>query len=397
MKHNRRRIRRRRRRSLSASNWGPVLALSGTILGILALIALVLFVVLPRVMPLIGVEYNAPFMPTPTPSPTPKPLPTPNPMERLKPVDAQTEVVFSESGSYRWFADPYFYDGVMIFSAGNLSGQNAVLTDLYLYYPDSRTAEKLPYHPVNAHIMYARFNEQWIVYFDAKLNGGGQIMAVDRTKPNAQPVVIKDIYSGQPEIQLSGNYIAFIDRTGSRMDKLFVCDLNTLESTTVAMFSGSIYGQSLPSLKGDLLTWADSLDSASGSMTSAIYSIRLGSSTVSTYNPGTYAHDPESDGKRTAWLTDNHGPDTQLYYSIGGSAPILIDSGVIDYSLGENFIAYSKGDVIYAYSFETKTSYRISPEHQLAQFLGASDGKVIWMDVTSRDVGRDIIMFANIP
>ena len=80
-RYHRRRRSRRRRSSLSASNWGPILALSGTVLGIIAVIALVIFVGLPKLLPLIGISYRAPFSPTPTPAPTPAPTPTPNPME----------------------------------------------------------------------------------------------------------------------------------------------------------------------------------------------------------------------------------------------------------------------------------------------------------------------------
>ena len=58
----------RRKSSIMASNWGPVLALSGSVLGILGAIALVVFVLLPVLMPLLGVSYTPPFTPRATPT-----------------------------------------------------------------------------------------------------------------------------------------------------------------------------------------------------------------------------------------------------------------------------------------------------------------------------------------
>ena len=293
-RRNRRRIK-RRRSSLSASNWGPVLALVGTVIGVLAAIALIVFVALPRLLPLIGIDYRAPFSPTPTPTPTPAPTPTPHPMSSFVPAEAQNEVVFDNSADYKWFGDPYFYDGVMALSAGKLVDSHAAMQDLYYYYPETRTAEQVPITLQNAHFMFPKFNDKWLIYLDARLDGGGFLMAYDRTASNAKPVMIKEVYTGQPEPMLDGDYVAWIERTGTRMDKLFVCDLNTMETTTVNMFSSSVYGESLPSLRNGLLCWADAESAAGTEMgTSVLYSIRLSSSTVRTYSPGGYVHDPES-------------------------------------------------------------------------------------------------------
>ena len=45
--------------------------------------------------------------------------------------------------------------------------------------------------------------------------------------------------------------------------------------------------------------------------------------------------------------------------------------------------------------FDNGRTYRISAEQELAQFLGVSDDRVSWMDVTTR--ARDIVKFAAIP
>lgn len=382
-----------RRRSLSASNWGPFVALAATILGIAGLICLIVFVGLPKLLPLLGVEYRGFGAPTPTPQTILSTTPTPDPMEVFDPVSASREVVFDGYTEYSWFADPVFYDGTLLLSAGKLVDNKAVLGTLLLYDPESRTAEALPVKPVNTHIMYAKRNDKWLTYLDANLDGGGAVMAADLTQEPLAPFKIKDVYTGQPEIMLSGDYIAWTDRTGTRMDKLYVCDLTTLESTTLVMFSASVYGESLPCLRNGTLVWADT-DSGSGD-TSTIQSISLDSSTIQSYAPGTYVHDPQSDSRYTIWLDAHHAEDTNLYFCENNGTANRIDSGVVQAGLGDGFVAYSKGEAVYAYVFRNRKIYRITPERESDMFLGVSENRVIWMDVTSRE--RDIVKFAEIP
>ena len=351
---------------------------------------------LPKVLPLMGVEdYRPPFIKEAVIETTPIPVVTHSPMELFDPETSQQELVFADSGSYSWFGDPYFYNGIMLFSAGKVVDQQAVLLDLYTFDPVARTAEKLPYTPKNTHFMYARFNDDWLVYLDAKLEGGGCIMAVDRNTAGAEPVLVKDVYSGQPEITLWEHYIVFTDRTGTNMDKLFVCDLDTMETVTLAMFQKSAYGQSVADIENGIITWADS--DVGGLDVSAICTIELGSTTINTYSPGTYVHDVENDGKHMAWLTAHHSPTTELYCRTGTGEPVLVASGVVDFGLDDEFVAYVVDETLYAYMFDYGRSFRISPEQQKVQFLGVSDGMMIWQDVTSQDVSRDIVMYTEIP
>ena len=180
-RHHRRRHTIRRRRSLKSTIWGPILALSATIIGIVGIIAAIVFVGLPRLLPLVGIDYRAPFAPTPTPSPTPRPTPTPNPMDLFDAEGAETEVVFDEIRDYKWFGDPYFYGGKLMLAGGKLIDGKAIMCDLLLWDPEGRSAEKLNIPLENTHFMFPKFNDEWIVYLDANYDGGGKLCAVDRS------------------------------------------------------------------------------------------------------------------------------------------------------------------------------------------------------------------------
>ena len=390
--------RRRRRRSLSASNWGPIIKLTAVILGFLALLYVILYIAVPKAAEFIGIDYRAPFTPEATPAPTPKPTPTPHPMKTYDFAANSQELVFDGSSNYKWFTDPYFHDGRMIISAGKLAsdGKNVAFSDMFFFNPEDRSAEKLPLSPQNFHFMYPKFNGKWLVYLDAKIDEGGAIMAVDLTASPLKAVKVKDIYSGQPEPFLSDNYLAFTDRTGTTKDKLFVYDLTTMESTVVAMFTNSVYGQSKPFIADSTLIWADSATSSGSSDTSVLNYIYINSSTVKSVNTGTFVHDPECNRQYTAWLTEVHSRDTQLYGMNGfGGEPFLIDSGVVEFGLGSDFVAYSRDEGIYVYMFNGGSIYRLTQDYEQAMFLGVSDDHVMWMDVTSRE--RDIVKFIEIP
>lgn len=390
--------RRRRRRSFSASNWGPIIKLVAVILGFLALLYLTLYVAVPKIADIIGIDYRAPFTPEATPAPTPVPTPTPHPMKTYDFSANTQELVFDGSSSYKWFTDPYFYDGRMIISAGKLAsdGKNVAFGDMFFFDPEDRSAERLALSPQNSHFMYPKFNSRWLVYLDANMSEGGAIMAVDLTASTLKPVKVKDVYSGQPEPFLSDNYVAFIDRTGTTKDKLFVYDLTTMESTVVAMFTNSVYGQSKPFIHDSTLIWADSATSEGSSDTSLLNYIYINSSTVKSVNTGTFIHDPECNSQYIAWLDEVHSRNTQLYGMNGfGGSPFLIDSGVVEFGLGSDFVAYSRDEGIYVYMFDSGDIYRLTQDYEQAMFLGVSDDHVMWMDVTSRE--RDIVKFIEIP
>ncbi|MCI6960510.1 MAG: hypothetical protein MR731_00330 [Clostridiales bacterium] len=396
--------RRRRKRSLSASVWGPILKLLAVILVFLALLYAIFYIAIPKAADLLGWDYRPPFAPEPTPAPTPVPTPTPNPMSLYDFTGNSQELVFDGSSGYKWFTDPYFYSDKMVISAGKLdsSGKNVVFRDMFFFHPNTRISEKINLTPQNDHFLFPKFNDKWLVYLDGSLTGGGAIMAADLTSSPLRAVKVKDIYSGQPEPFLSGNYVAFTDRTGTNKDKLFVYDLTTMESTVVAMFSSSVYGQSKPFMSNDTLIWADSATSDGNSDTSVIRYINLNESSIKSIKPGTFVHDPEYNGRYIAWLTELHGRDTALYAADGLSGtPTEVDRCVVEFGLGSHFIAYSRTNAdtdsssILVFSFADGKIYRVTQEYESALLLGVSDDYVVWMDVTSRE--RDIVKFTKIP
>ncbi len=383
---------RRRHRSLNSSNLGPILKLSAVVLLVLIALFAIIFVALPKLLPLVGIEYNSPLFPTPTPEPTPEPTPTPHPIEAYVPEDNEHEIIVS-SNDYRWYADPFHYNGEIMFSGGKLVDGNVHLSTLLNYNVEANQTKEVGIELNNAHFLFPRFNDKWLVYIDGNLNGGGDLMVVDRTQSPLVPRLIKHIYVGQCRVKLDGDYIAWIEHTGTNMDKLFVCDLNTLETTTLATFNSSSYGQSTPDIHDGIVVWAEQSESDGNGI---IKSANINTGEISIFAPLTYVHDVEYNGTYFAWLDSLHSEDTKLYISKGNSGEnILVCDDVVEYGLSDDFIAYSTDETVYIYIFSQEKSYRVTPDRERVQFMGVSDNMIIWMDVTTRE--RDVLRYAFVP
>lgn len=408
----------RRRRSLNASNWGPLIKLLLCVVGglaALAFLALATMLVLETVF-----HVDTPLPPdglvakvsklftkedilvvTPTPYVSPVPTPTPHPMTSYSPEENEKEVVIPPELQYYWFGDPCFVHDKMFFSAGKIVGDNVRMCGLLEYDTATGSVTELPIKPRNAHFIYPVINDEWLVYLDADLKGGGDICAYRFGRFDVDPIVIKKVYVGQPIIRLDGHYISWIERTGTNRDKLFVCDLETQETTVVAMFTSSSYGTSAPYMHGGTLIWASDGTERfeDGRMASTMKRIDLVSSGIKDQAVDTYVHDPEFNGNYYVWIDAHYSEKSTLYYAPASEAEKLdshaIAQGVVDFILDEDFVAYSIDEAIYVYMFKSGESFRITPERELAQLLGAGEGRVIWMDVTTRE--RDVLKYALIP
>lgn len=410
---NKRRSRKRSSiKSFRSGSLAPILKLLGVVFGALAGIALLVFGVMFVLEAFFKVDtpldasgiigrfagkINAPLIETASPAPTAEPTPTPHPMENFDPVAFQHELILPGEFNYPWLADPSSFGDTVIFSAGKLSGGKVRLEKLICCKLSAELsaseAVELDIKPQNDHLLFPVFNDKWLVYFDANYDfGGGEIRCFDRSAASPEPKTIKTVYVGQPELKLDGDHLAWIERTGSEREKIFICDLSTEETAVVDFFDNHSSGTSMPYLSNGKLVWA-----AAASMNdSAVKTLDIKTGSLSEFRPGLLVHDPEYNGEYYAWLDSPHAENAKLYCSDGASGSFEIADGVIEFCIHSNCIIYSKGDAVYMYELGTGENYRLTAENESAQLLGVSkDGIIFWMDVTSRV--RDIIKYMPCP
>jgi hypothetical protein len=308
-------------------------------------------------------------------------------------------VVLTGYDEYDWFADPYAWGGRLVFTAGRLVENDVRMDALFSYDMVSGAQEKIQAELAYHSYVYPVCNDTWLVYLDSKANGGGVLRAM--RWDTGESFEVKQVYVGQPRLSLDGDTLAWIERTGSRMDKLFVCDLNTKENTAVRLFNNSSYGQSSVSMYGGEIIYAEVDPNATEAEldeepTSAIYSVRISVGKTDVYVPGTYVHDPKTNGREWIWRSGSHGEGDDLYWTRNAAPAKLLAEDIVEYGLSEKFAAYSKNESIFVYFFDNGTTVQITPDtdRERTQLLGVSNGVVIWMDVTSRE--RDIMKYARV-
>lgn len=337
---------------------------------------------------------------SPTPYFTPEPTQTPHPMDSFNGGEIEREIVLPSDISYPWFGKPYCYGNKIIFSAGKVIDGKSLMCALMEYNidSDSESVTELNIESKNGQLLNPVFNDKWLVYLDGNTsNGGGDICVLELNNGVSSPIVIKTVYACQPEFSLYGDYFTWIERTGTLKDKVFVCHIPSMETTVVQTYTQSGYGTSKPHMYAGRIIWAadDNIAHEDGRVSSALKYIDLESGGISEMLPDVYIHDPQYNGNYYAWLGSSHDADAALYVYNGSDAPVVIDTGVVEFDISDKFVAYGKNEAVWVYLFSTGAIYRITPERESAQFLGTSNGYILWMDVTSRE--RDIIRYVSLP
>ncbi len=358
------------RQSLDATSAGPALRIAGVAALVAGCLLLTALVLAPRLTA--WLKSGAPLPWEPTPSPTPQAVratPTPHP------IASNTAEVLGDGGLV--LADPSFYGDTLLYASGEHAARcdHLVLRDMAA--GEERRVELALTH---AGVRYPRLNPNYIVYFDAAQTGGGTIMAIDRAEAEAAAHAVVDVRYGVPRLFLEGWYLLFMERTGEAAYRLNVIDLRTNEAVTAAVFSGTEYGVSAPSLfSGQILYAAADLENEA---VSVIESLQIETGESWRFEPGTYVHDPKSNGSCWAWMTGNHSEDSDLYVSVRGGAPMLIARGVADFGITSEAVAYCRDEVIYAYLFSDGRSYILSETGARAQLVTAEGGYALWRDIT---------------
>ena len=323
--------------------------------------------------------------PSPTPKPTPEPTRDPYPDHALYSADLkslQTEIVIPE---FQYAADVSVVGGTILAAVGNYTPDGtAAFVRAYLYNTETGKHTFLALPREYKSIRFPAMNGRWIVYFDAAANGGGRMVAYDRTTDKA--TALKTVHTGLPQPVIYKDTAFWIERTGQSRDKLFAVDLLTGESATLAIYDNSPYALSKPYLfDGTLLYVAPDgklckLDLETGT-----------SETVPV--DASYIHDPQMNADGIAFLDSDHEATGHvLFYD--GEKTVTVATGAVDFCLGDGFIAYSRYNKNYVYYYGDGTTFCTTRSDETAMLLAASGDVIVWMDVTWRD--KDIMEFMKV-
>ena len=352
----------------------------------------------------------------PTPTPLATPTPPPATYAKADMSDLETEVAIPH-----WFiTDPYYYNGKIIYTSGQVAATapNA-LDSVFVYDIGSKESTEIttptrlvgdgddPDEPAGNNYFGAKINETWIVWIESDYNnrGGGRILAYDRR--TNESFVLREYLYGMPELFLSGDYCLFNVSTGSKSDKIYLYNLDNQEVVLLRDYNYSTepFSISTPSICASEIIWVDAMVEDTGITKTTIKSIKIKEDLSFENDPyvfDTYVYNPITNGEAIVFLNTQRSLDGDLMISVGGNDPVVVATGVLNYDLGDHFVAYTKDTAIYVYYWADGSTGRLSNSNSKAILASVSDNIVLWYDITDGIIGekekdRDVLMMAEVP
>lgn len=363
----------------------PILKLSGLILGIAALVLIVIFVVVPLL----------------TGSGEPQePAVTPNAF--LDPAEGGTQNIEEDLSSlqkeavmrYNSVNDAYLSGKDIVFSSTTVKGGVTVYDKLVVYDTQAMESEEVSGIALKyENIVETKICPGYIVFVDSNPDGGGRILAYDREKQ--EQFLIKEYAYSLPQLSLYGNTLAFVQQAGETTDKLYLFDLETRESVCYKMW------EELPAAPANAWLGEAGLVYAvpytqSGAIQSTIYVKPLDGGGEKSLDVNKYVSSPSAWGSYIAFTSHSTGPLLDLYVSEDGALPELVADQVVNYAMGQGFLAYTKEDAVYIYSLENKSHIRLNTDISRGIVSSVNGTQVLWYDVTGGYNEIDVVKYADL-
>jgi hypothetical protein len=389
----RRRLSRKRPRSTfsswRSSNLAPLLSIGGIVLSLAAFACIIIFLIIP----IFSGKMNKPIAPKPTSSL--RPFHDPNEIIDLSKLENEA------MPKQKSINGPFILGTQMVYSAGQESIMNPPLKNISIYNLDSNETDA----PIAAiackynNLFEPKMNENWIVCLDVNSKAGGRILGYDRK--NDKMFVIREYLYGMPKVRLAGDYIAWMQQTATSTDKLYMCYLPTNETVCIKTFTDTPYSISAVGFSDSELIWVEkSGENEAGESSCVIKRMAFSGGKASEptdFDTGTYVFDPLTDGKNIVFMDGNRNEDAHLMISVNGGKPKAIDAGVVNYELGDGFVAYTKKDEsIYVYFINTGYKGKLTGKNSRGDLATVNGDMVCWYDTTDGGLVRDVIKYAKV-
>ncbi len=368
----------------SASGLGPILKIAALVVAVAGLAALVIFVV----VPLLG---GGPE-PEPTPTPTPEATPTPaaTPIAKAEMSDGAEELAIINKS----INDPYVFGREVVFSTGEATQVSPEINTIAIFNMDSGQTEAVTQITRKyASLFEPKINDKYIVYLDCKSEYGGAVCGYDREANEMW--VMREYLFGKPKVSLAGEYALWTQQTGKGTDKVYLYHLPTRETVVLEEFVNTPFSVGASYMSEDAIVFVQPygesqvVENSSASEDAEIRVIPLkpgGDLEHILFQPGMYAFEPMIKGENIVFLNTprDHQSSLMLCTRTGDtySAPAAIAEGVLNYCMGDGFVAYTKDEAVYIYYFADGSTGRLSPDGRRALLSSASGKDVVWYDVT---------------
>ncbi|MGI6665224.1 MAG: hypothetical protein ACOX3W_07425 [Christensenellaceae bacterium] len=288
---------------------------------------------------------------------------------------AQKEAIIKQTS----INDPVMWGEEIIYAS---TGGSASFNKMYVYNTAEKTSETLPLQAKYNNFIWMQMNETYLVYLDSSPAGGGRICVYDRQAETSY--VIKEYTYAVPQLSLDGEYVAFLQQAGDEIDRLYLYNLRTRESVTVKVMTRTPAVSGGVSLNKGILTYAVSYYEGEV-LKSRVTTLDITTGEEQIYEWDRYIYAPKQTDHYVAFSTSSIGITEDIYICelTGGDTPYLLMEDVVNYEVGDGFLAYTKNDAVYIYKFATAKTYRLNTSVSKGLLASVMGKHVCWYDVTS--------------
>ncbi|MEG0834008.1 MAG: hypothetical protein RSD64_02095 [Christensenellaceae bacterium] len=288
--------------------------------------------------------------------------------------------------------EPYIDGQNIIFTTRKERKNSFQLDAVVLYHTADKTARVLPnVEKKYDNLLSPVLSGNLAVWIDSMTNGGGRIVGYDIEKE--EQFVIKEYAYAMPALSISGNYLAFMQWAGDTTQRLYVYDVAKREATTVKLYETTV-GNSAVDISPYDMVWAEYNKDGEGVLKRVAFGEE--ESKYDNYDFGKQVYEPKTNGKDIVFATSKDVISGNLMLSTDGGPPVLIAENVVNYNIGDGFVAYTKDNRIHiAYAKANKQVMLTSDitKNLLASVVGNG---VCYYDVTDASVADEIVMYTTI-
>ncbi len=298
---------------------------------------------------------------------------------------------------YKIKNDPYIAGDKIIFTTHAEDNNVYTLDAVAIYDTTSEQAEAELLPDVKKkydNLMSPRMSGDYAVWIDSMVDGGGRIVGYDLAKK--KQFVIKEYGYAMPYLSLEGELLTFMQWAGDNMQRLYVYNMRTREAVTVKVYETSI-GNSAADVSANDIVWAEYKEDKDGVVTGALKRIVLDGdkSYYENYNWGMNVFEPKTNGKDIVFATDRNIVGGDLMLSTGGGEPLKLAENVLNYDIGDGYVAYTKEDKVFLIFTNQQNTHEVTSDITKNLLVSVNGRGFTFYDITDGSLD-EVVKYVNV-
>ena len=286
--------------------------------------------------------------------------------------------------------EPYIDGNSIIFTTQSGQATAGELDKVMIYNTETEEVKEL----AGTQKKYDRFLSPMLsgniaVWIDALDTGGGRVVGYNME--TGEQFLIKEYAYAQPQLSLSGEFLAFMQWAGDTTQRLYVYNIKTREASTVKLYETNI-GNSAVSISANDMVWAEYGDDGTGTLKRIAFGAD-GTSKYENYDFGTAVYNPKTNGKDIVFATSKDIINGSLMLSVGGGTPVKIAENVLNYGIGSNFVVYTKDQKINVCYTDAQRTQVLTADISKNMLGSVNNNAVCYYDVTDNQVADEVVWY----